>query len=626
VSLKGFKASVSILSPFRRTSVLLPVVLGAAFFLAGCQPPATNTAPPKPTGIYGGSNETIILSARASVLHGLQAYEANDWATTLQAFDEALAILHRADLPDSYKDLKLIQVGLPEEYSHYDLTLVHNQIRGHSVRQEAPPAPEEDSAWPPAVTTSRLAPGGDSLHLPERAFLEGEIIRLMAEFGEESYTVPPVFVESVQHFISDYRGPRREFFQRALNRSAKYVPIITTIFKQKKVPEDMAYMALVESGFSPIATSRAQARGLWQFIRSTGRIYGLRIDRWKDERLDPVRSTLAAREYFLDLVAIFGSRSFLLAMASYNAGEGKITSCLKRLDDPFEKRNFWAIRGCLKRETLIAAAVVAKHPRRYGFTPPEPLGDVDWVFMTRRASIRSLARTLGISERTLRRLNPDVSSNSSYTSSRAINYPLAVPKGAGPKLVAALDAARPLSWDARVSEASSFAYRVRKGDNLWTIGRRFGVEPAQIAQWNDIRKGIIHPGQTLVMYLDGHAPKTSTKTRRVSTAARPEGHRLNYVVQKGNSLYDIGRYFGVPYRDIMRWNRLRNARIYPGQKLIIYTPKTPRLLIYKVRRGDVLSKISSRHKVRLDYLMGYNGLSRGDPILVGQKLKIYYFE
>lgn len=618
---------------------LFLLALVATFFFVGCQPPATNHAPPKPVGLYGGTNETIILSARASVLQGLEAYEANDWETTRRAFDEALAILHRADLPESYKDLKLIQVGLPENYSHYDLTVIHNQVRGFSARREEQGSPMPVASEPPPidlswtkVTTSALSFAKDPVQVPERTFLEGEIVRLMAEFGEESYAVPEVFVESVQRFVSDYQGPRREFFQRAINRSVKYVPIISTIFKQKKVPEDMAYMALVESGFSPIATSRARARGLWQFIRSTGRIYGLQIDRWRDERLDPVRSTIAAREYFLDLVAIFGSRSFMLAMASYNAGEGKITSCLKRLDDPFEKRNFWAIRGCLKRETreyvprVIAAAVVAKNPERYGFTTPPPVGDVDWMIVTRRTSLRSLARGAGISEETLRKYNPDISSAAGYTPSSVVNFPLALPKGRSAVLTASLSVAQPLRWDATVAQASSFAYRVRRGDNLWTIGRRFGVEPAKIAQWNDIRRGLIRPGQTLVMYVDGHEPTASASSRPVASRAVAEGHRLTYVVQKGNSLYDIGRYFGVPYRDIMRWNRLRNARIYPGQKLTIYTPKTPRLLTYSVRRGDVLSTISQRHKVRLDYLMGYNGLSPGDPIHVGQKLKIYYFE
>ncbi len=619
--------------PNHRTSLLLSACLLLSTLVAGCLSPPRSQMPPRATNVAYSPNKTIIMSARSSVLRGIKAYEANDWETARRNLDEAETILGRADLPDGYKDLKLIQVDLPEAYRNLDLAAIHNQVRGYAptnrgnhgkVRLVSEESSDASSYW----QSLALNPS----NLPEWAFLEREIVRLMAEFGEDSYTVPPVFVESVQHFITDYQGPRRKWFEKALSRSPKYVPLITTIFKQKKVPEDMAYMALVESGFSPTATSRARARGLWQFISSTGRNYGLRVNKWRDERLDPLRSTIAAREYFLDLVAIYGSRSFLLAMASYNAGEGKITSCLKRLDDPFEKRNFWAIRGCLRRETreyvprIIAAAIVANHPDRYGFTPPIPLGEVDWMIITRPTRLSTLARHAGITEAALRTLNPDISPKFRSTPSRVINFPLAVPQGTGPTIAKALAAALPLRWDARVAKASTLSYRVRRGDNLWTIGRRLGIAPAKIAQWNGIKGGRIYPGQTLVMYRDGRGragPPSSSTPRPVAPA---KGHRFTYVVQKGNSLYDIGLYFRVPYRSIMRWNRLRNARIYPGQKLTIYTPKTPRLITYRIKPGDTLSVLSRRHRVRLDHLMGYNGLSPGDPLRVNDTLKIYRFK
>ncbi|MFQ6672190.1 MAG: LysM peptidoglycan-binding domain-containing protein, partial [Candidatus Tectimicrobiota bacterium] len=204
--------------------------------------------------------------------------------------------------------------------------------------------------------------------------------------------------------------------------------------------------------------------------------------------------------------------------------------------------------------------------------------------------------------------------------------PVAVPRGTGTTLAQAVVAARPLRLDARAAEASTLSYRVRRGDNLWTIGRRLGIAPVKIAQWNGIKGGLIHPGQVLVVYPDGGGPTAHVSSPSSGARASAKGHRFTYVVQKGNSLYDIGRYFSVPYRYIMRWNRLKNARIYPGQKLIIYTPKAPRSTTYRVKPGDTLSSISQRHKVRLDYLMGYNGLSPGDMIRVNDKLKIYRFE
>ncbi len=642
---RGILATVSATPISRRRTPIFSAIFLISTLLFGCVPPANSQVPPPPTGtrFAGGTNESIILQARSEVLQGLRAYEANDWEKTRRAFDNAIDIIHRADLPETYKDLKLIQVGLPQAYRHFDLTAIHNQVRGFPLKQGAhhggsrflAQEPSEESSegtssWGPSLPSHYSAHNPSTL--PEKAFLEREIIRLVAEFGEDSYTVPPVFVESVQHFVTDYQGPRRKFFNKALRRSGKYVPLITAIFRQKKVPEDMAYMALVESGYSPTVTSRAKARGLWQFIRSTGRSYGLRIDKWRDERLDPVKSTIAAREYFLDLVAIFGSRSFLLAMASYNAGEGKITSCLKRLDDPFEERNFWAIRGCLRRETreyiprVIAAAIVAKYPERYGFTAPKPLGNVDWMIVTQPTRLSTLARYAGITEGALRKLNPDLTPKERSTPSRVINFPLAVPRGKGSAVAQALAAARTLQPGAGAARASTVSYRVRRGDNLWTIGRRFGIAPAKIAHWNGVKGGLIRPGQTLVMYTDGQGRQAPPKSPSSATAAPAKGKRFTYVVQKGNSLYDIGRYFGVPYRDIMRWNRLRNARIFPGQKLKIFTTRAPILTTYLVKPGDTLSEISSRHKVRLDYLMGYNGLSPGDMIRVNGKLKIYRFK
>ena len=157
-----------------------------------------------------------------------------------------------------------------------------------------------------------------------------------------------VFVDEVQRYVDYYRGHGREFFERAYARKHKYWPTIEAVFSAKSIPGELGYMALVESGFNPRARSRANARGLWQFIPGTGKRYGLyRVDDFYDVRM----ATEAASEYLLDLIGIFGSPSFLLATAAYNAGEQRIENCLRGLDDPFEKRSFWEIRDCLARET-----------------------------------------------------------------------------------------------------------------------------------------------------------------------------------------------------------------------------------------------------------------------------------
>jgi membrane-bound lytic murein transglycosylase D len=166
----------------------------------------------------------------------------------------------------------------------------------------------------------------------------------------------------VHSYVEYYRDKQREFFERSYLRKHKYWPTIRPVFEAKRIPLELGYMALVESGFAPLARSRANARGLWQFIPGTGRRYGLER---AEDFYDVQRSTDAAAEYLLDLIGIYGSDSFLLATASYNAGEGRIMGCLRHLDDPFGGRSFWEIRGCLARETreyvprILAAAIIA---------------------------------------------------------------------------------------------------------------------------------------------------------------------------------------------------------------------------------------------------------------------------
>lgn len=160
--------------------------------------------------------------------------------------------------------------------------------------------------------------------------IRGELERIMLEFGEDD-DLPQVFFDEVKGYIRLFQtnAQYRKFVTASLKRSAKYMSTVKGILSKRGIPEDMAYIAFIESGFNPKALSHAGALGMWQFMPGTGRDYALKVGRSIDERLDPVRSTYAAADYFHDLIAIFGPRSFLLAMAAYNSGEGRIIGCLK---------------------------------------------------------------------------------------------------------------------------------------------------------------------------------------------------------------------------------------------------------------------------------------------------------
>ncbi len=201
------------------------------------------------------------------------------------------------------------------------------------------------------------------------------IDQVMMRFGESNYHIPEEMVERVKFHISVYSGRMKPKIARYFERKKVYFPMIKKIFEEKNLPLDLAYISMLESGFNPQALSHAGARGLWQFMPATGRTYGLVVDNTIDERCDPEKATYAAAEYFKDLISIFGGKSsVMLAMAAYNAGEGRILGALRKIDDPMRNRDFWYIyrMGCLAEETneyiprVLALMIIDTNPAMFG--------------------------------------------------------------------------------------------------------------------------------------------------------------------------------------------------------------------------------------------------------------------
>lgn len=202
------------------------------------------------------------------------------------------------------------------------------------------------------------------------------IADIMTRFGEKDYHIPPTMVERVKHHINVYSKRLKKTIGRYLKRKDKYFPMIREVFVDKKLPIELAYISMLESGFNPKALSHAGARGLWQFMPATGRRYGLTVNNKIDERCDPEKATYAAAEYFKDLIAEFGGRSsIMLAMAAYNAGEGRVRGALRKIEDPMHDRDFWYIyrMGWLAEETneyiprMLALMIIDEHPVKHGF-------------------------------------------------------------------------------------------------------------------------------------------------------------------------------------------------------------------------------------------------------------------
>jgi membrane-bound lytic murein transglycosylase D len=541
---------------------------------------------------------------------GLRAYQRGQWDTAHHNLDDARLLLLEADLPDFSKQqgLSVLQAGLPQDLRSYDIEAVAREL------------------------ASKDKP--DAAELAERNDIERELLRVLRQFGDTSPNDPylPVLVQETQSYISFYRGKYRDWFERAYRRKHKYWPVIREVFAQQKLPVELGYIAFVESGFNPRARSHADAHGLWQFIPETGRRYGLTT---MEDLYDTRLSTVAAADYLVDLLSIFGSQSLLLATASYNAGEGRIMGCLRHVDDPFKKRSFWEIRGCLAPETqeyipkVMAAAVIGGDPKRYGFDLPaedEVRKIYDLVTIPVVAPVARLAELSGVTQADLRLANTDMDSTATNTPGR--NFPLFLPAGAGERLTAALAAAplaesyaasRDLPDDAR-SQRPAKQYVVKRGDNLAAIARRHGVAVEKLASWNRLRKPYrIQPGQRLTVSRSGGSSSQTAEARSRESSSGT----IVYTVRRGNTLQAIADLFSVRYRDLMRWNNLRNSTLKTGQKLHIKPSQQLVTRSYKVRRGDNLAAIARRFGVAQGDILVANGLASAASLKPGQTLVVY---
>ena len=230
-------------------------------------------------------------------------------------------------------------------------------------------------------------------------------------FEEKPYQIPMVLNDSVENHLEYFKTKGRDVFQKWLDRSTRYIPVMQEIFREKNLPEDLVYVAMIESGFNPYAISWARAVGPWQFMPHTGKLYGLKIDWWVDERKDPIKATHAAAEHFKDLHNLFGS--WPLALASYNAGAGKVQRAVLRT----RSEDFWDLKDSryIRRETknyipkFMAATIIAKNPEAYGFTV-QPAGPYvyDEVVITESTDLRLIARCAGTTYETVKELNPEL--------------------------------------------------------------------------------------------------------------------------------------------------------------------------------------------------------------------------
>jgi membrane-bound lytic murein transglycosylase D len=437
------------------------------------------------------------------------------------------------------------------------------------------------------------------------------IIGISRKFGYPGdIDVPVTFKKRVAHYIRYFSKNKNgsRFYLRAMSRGSQYLPMIKRILKEKHLPLSLAYLPAIESGFNPYTRSRAGAVGMWQFMRGTARMYGLKITRSKDERKDPVKSTYAAAEYLNDLLAMFGMEDPFLGICAFNAGEGKILNALRKIS--YTERSFWTLvnKNLLKSETdeyipqFIAVILMANNPDKYA-AAAQSISSEPEEAKTDEEQDQEVISTLHHSD-TKDNLGEE-------TSAPTVEKEVIELKKIETKPVQSFPKKK------TVTTIPSQVYRVKRGDTLYSIAKWYNVGVRSLRNWNNLRSNRIYPGQKLKIYSSG--------TR--ASISKSGGYKLIYTVNYTDSLARIALFFkGVSARDIMKWNRLRRTRIYPKQKLVLYLKKPPsNVVTHIVKRGESAFKIAKKYGVRVEYVLSLNGLVTNSRLRPGQKLKIYNF-
>ncbi len=437
--------------------------------------------------------------------------------------------------------------------------------------------------------------------------------------------LPPVKLprtRSVERVIRYFHTRGRKTMQTWLNRAGEMIPIMQPILREEGLPDEIVYLAMIESGFNPRAYSWAHASGPWQFIASTARRFGITVNWWFDERRDPMLSTRAAAKYLRNLYERYGD--WFLALAAYNCGERRIDREIKR-----SGRNFWRMRHLPRQTrnyipTFIAAVIIAGDPVKFGFKSPQMnyWPDLDTVTVTECVDIAELAKCAGIDERTFRKYNPSLIRWCTPPDMKRIR--IRVPSGAVENGFWTRYAAIPPN-----KKVSYIRHRVRRGEALSSIARRYGVSMRAIMNHpkNRIRNPHrIKAGQILMI-----PGGVATRGRRIHDEPTDLSQNRFHVVKRGETLSEIAEMYGLSLSKLKRINNLYGKRfIYPKQRIRLYGaatrvqtgPTADAGGAYVVRRGDSLWKIARRHGVTVRQLQRANGLMRRSLIKPGQKLII----
>lgn len=429
------------------------------------------------------------------------------------------------------------------------------------------------------------------------------------------------------------------YINRVVERGSRYLYHIVNETEKRGLPAEFALLPIVESAFDPFAYSHGRAAGLWQFIPSTGKYFGLTQSWWHDERRDVIAATDAALTYLDRLSNRFGG-DYTLALAAYNSGGGTVSSAMRRNRNSNKPEDFWSLQ--LPRETrhyvpkLIALAKIFDDPEAYGIELPaltdEPYFDV--VETGGQLDLAQAAELAGVDIDEIYLLNP---SYNRWATSPEGPHRLLVPHQNADTFRTALAKIPP---EKRVSWRN---YVVKSGDSLNTISRKFSTTPAVLQQVNSLNSDLIRIGQRLMIpsaskNSDAYALSASERLER-KQAKKRDGNKLRYTVRRGDTFWDIAREHRVSVRQVSAWNGMAPGdSLIPGKELVIWSNTAQPTLAsadssrgkamvrkvgYRVRQGDSLARIANRFSVNVRDIASWNDLNTSRYLQPGQSLVLY---
>jgi len=434
--------------------------------------------------------------------------------------------------------------------------------------------------------------------------------------------IPLTMNRHVQRAIDLFTGRQKDFFLAAYKRSGIYRPFILEALEEAGLPVELSWLPLIESGFKVRAFSRARAMGLWQFIASTGYKYGLKRDRWIDERMDPQKSTLAAISYLKELHRMFGD--WTTALAAYNCGEWAVLRRIRAQKINYLD-NFWDLYEKLPQETafyvpsFLAVLHIVNSPEKYGLDLPPIEGppETETVMVSRQSALKDLGKLIDVDPARLAEINAAL--RRGITPSGP--YELTVPSGKGEILLSKLNDIP--AW--RNPVPSYYVHKVRSGDTLSEIAQRYRASVESIKSVNGLKADFLRAGARLKIPTGTQEMATSRETAPMQSGGL-KGKVLTHEVKRGDSLWKIAREYDTTTDLIISLNQIRNTRLTVGQviKVPSWSSETrpAKTSSYLVRRGDSPYLIARRHHMDLSELLSLNKLTPRCRIYPGQRLLV----